>query len=121
MKQGDTVLAIGAPLDETLQGTVTRGIVSANRIVNGYAFIQSDVSINHGNSGGPLLDDKGYVIGLTDLSIQPGENVQIGLNFFTPIKDALDFLSVDLIPAAPEPPPVQKASAPQAGGKVSSR
>jgi S1-C subfamily serine protease len=73
---------------------VTRGIVSANRIVDGFSFIQSDVAVNHGNSGGPLLDESGAVIGLTDWGMQPeGDNSH---NFFTPVGDALDFLGVKL-------------------------
>jgi S1-C subfamily serine protease len=91
---GDTVFAIGTPLDPKLQSTVTRGIVSANRIVDGFSFIQSDVAVNHGNSGGPLLDESGAVIGLTDWGMQPeGDNSH---NFFTPVGDALDFLGVKL-------------------------
>jgi serine protease Do len=123
VQPGETVLAIGAPADEALQNTITRGVVSANRILNGFSFIQSDVTVNHGNSGGPLVDEKGRVVGLTDIGYHPDDNT-IGLNFFIPIKDALDFLSLDLIappPPAAEPPPVQAASAPQAGGKVSAR
>ena len=109
---GEPVLAIGTPKDQGLQNTVTRGVVSANRIFDGFSFIQSDVGVNHGNSGGPLIDDKGYVIGLTDLGRTGDAGDPIGLNFFIPIKDALDFLGVDL--TQPPAPPVQKASAPAA-------
>ena len=110
---GDTVFAIGEPLG--FQNTVTRGVVStSNRIVDGFRFIQSDVVTNHGNSGGPLLDEKGQLVALTDFGIQPGENVQIGQNFFIPIKDALDFLGIDLTTLPSRPPPEQSASAPAA-------
>lgn len=92
---GDTVFAIGAPEDPKLQSTVTRGVVSAaNRIVDGFSFIQSDVTVNPGNSGGPLLDEKGEVLGLTDWKLQSRDNAT-GLNFFTPIGDALAFLSLE--------------------------
>jgi S1-C subfamily serine protease len=91
---GATVFAIGAPEDPKLQSTVTRGVVSAsNRIVDGFSFIQSDVTVNPGNSGGPLLDEKGEVLGLTDWKLQTGDGAT-GLNFFTPIGDALAFLSL---------------------------
>jgi len=91
---GATVFAIGTPLDPKLQSTVTRGIVSANRIIDGFSFIQSDVAVNHGNSGGPLLDENGAVIGLTDWGCQPeGDNSH---NFFVPVGDALDFLALRL-------------------------
>ena len=59
-------MAIGAPLGEEFQGTVVKGIVSANRIQDGFALVQTDMAINHGASGGPVLDDKGYVVGLTE-------------------------------------------------------
>ena len=94
---GDAVFAIGTPLDEKLQGTVTKGIVSANRIIDGFAYIQSDVGVDHGNSGGPLVDDKGRVIGITVIKIAP-DDTQRGLNLFIPIGDALDFLSLKTTP-----------------------
>jgi len=90
---GAAVFAVGTPLDEALQNTVTRGIVSANRFIDGFAFIQSDVGIDHGNSGGPLLDEKGRVIGITVIKIAPDDG-QRGLNLFIPIGDALDFLAL---------------------------
>jgi S1-C subfamily serine protease len=107
VQAGETVLAIGAPLDKELQGTVTRGVVSANRILDGFSFIQSDVMVNHGNSGGPLVDEKGEVVGLTDIGLQPN-GAPAGLNFFVPIGDALDFLGLELAPT-------QAASAARAG------
>lgn len=98
---GDNVFAIGAPHERELQGTVTRGIVSApSRFLDGFNFIQSDVMVNPGNSGGALIDDKGALLGLTVLGLRP-EGLPSGLNFFIPIKDALDFLSLDITPAAP--------------------
>ncbi|MBS0412598.1 MAG: trypsin-like peptidase domain-containing protein [Proteobacteria bacterium] len=97
---GETVFAIGAPLEVQFQGTLTRGIVSANRTINGLAYVQSDVTVNPGNSGGPLLDEKGRVLGLTDLArLQEGAPVTSGINLFTPTRDALDFLG--LKPPAP--------------------
>jgi serine protease Do len=90
---GSAVYAVGTPLDEALQNTVTRGIVSANRFIDGFAYIQSDVSIDHGNSGGPLLDEKGRVIGITVIKIAPDDG-QRNLNLFIPIGDALDFLAL---------------------------
>ncbi|HZZ36624.1 MAG TPA: trypsin-like peptidase domain-containing protein, partial [Caulobacteraceae bacterium] len=84
--------AIGAPTDKAFEGTVTRGIVSAHRTFSGLAFIQSDVAVTHGNSGGPLVDEHGAVIALTDIGWQP-DGVPIGINLFTPVGDALDFLN----------------------------
>jgi S1-C subfamily serine protease len=95
---GVTVFAVGTPLDPKLQSTITKGVVSANRIVDGFSFIQGDVPVTHGNSGGPLLDERGQVVGLTDWGVAP----QAGstLNFFIPIGDALDFLALTPAPAA---------------------
>ena len=92
---GDTVFAIGAPLDTKNQGTVTRGVASANRIMDGFSFIQSDVTINGGNSGGPLLNEKGEVLGICDLSFRERGDVPTGINYFVPIDDALRFLSAE--------------------------
>jgi len=97
VQQGQTVFAIGTPLADRFQNTMTKGIVSAIRTEGGQTFIQSDVMVNHGSSGGPLLDEKGRVIGLT-VSGQFPNGDPIGLNFFIPIDDALKALS--LAPAA---------------------
>jgi S1-C subfamily serine protease len=91
---GDAVFAIGAPLGEKFQSTVTRGIVSANRVFEGLSFIQSDVSVNPGSSGGPLLDDKGVVVGMTEAGYRVG-GAPADINLFTPVGDALDFLSAE--------------------------
>ena len=87
---GATMFAIGSPLGESLAGTFTRGVLSGVRDFNGTRFLQSDVAINHGNSGGPMIDAFGHVVGLADLTI----NQTQGLSFFVPIKDALDRLAV---------------------------
>ena len=93
-RAGDTVFAIGAPLDSALQSTVTRGIVSAIRTVEGQHLIQSDVFINHGSSGGPLLDEKGAVVGISESIYRPNGEAE-SINFFTPIGEALDSLSAE--------------------------
>ncbi len=90
---GQRVYAIGSPLGEKFQGTVSSGVVSADRVFNGLRYIQSDTVVSHGSSGGPLLDETGAVIGITDLGI-PNDG-PAGLNLFTPIGDAMDFLSLE--------------------------
>lgn len=87
LQVGELVVAIGNPLGR-LQGTVTVGVVSAlDRQVNnnGYTMdlIQTDASINNGNSGGPLINSFGEVIGVTNAKIGSGE----GLGFAIPISD----------------------------------
>ncbi len=97
--QGEQVFAIGAPLDPGLQGTLTRGIVSANRLMDGRPFIQSDVAITHGNSGGPLLNEHGEVVGIADLVLADGNGTEVaGLGLFIPIADALRALSLSSAP-----------------------
>ena len=78
---GDWVLAIGNPLG--LGGTVTAGIISArNRNINSGPYdqyIQTDAAINRGNSGGPMFNMKGEVIGInTAIYSQSGGNIGIG-------------------------------------------
>lgn len=95
VRQGETVYAIGTPMETRLQGTLTRGVISASRNLAGYRFIQSDAAVNPGNSGGPLLDESGRVVGMTvsRYASSPEDGVQ-GLNFFIPIDDALRFLAL---------------------------
>jgi len=93
VNQTQRVYAIGSPRGEDFQGTVSSGIVSADRTMNGLRYIQSDTTVSHGSSGGPLLDETGSVIGVTDLGIQ--NDGPAGLNLFIPIGDAMDFLSLE--------------------------
>lgn len=100
VQPGDAVFAIGTPLDKRLQGSLTQGIVSANRILDGYSYIQSDVVVNPGNSGGPLLNVKGEVVGVTVSGVGQ-DKAPRGINFFIPIEDALSFLSLKVSETAP--------------------
>jgi S1-C subfamily serine protease len=61
---GDELFAIGAPTGEELAFSVSRGIASGAPIVEGRKLIQTDASISPGNSGGPLLDAKGRLVGI---------------------------------------------------------
>ena len=63
------------------------------RVIDGQAFIQSDVAVTHGNSGGPLLDEKGAIVGLSVLIYEPG-GVSQNINFFVPIEEALKALAI---------------------------
>lgn len=91
----EEVYAVGSPLDESLAGTVTRGIVSQVKADSyGYRRIQADVSIQPGSSGGPLLDADGTVIGLSQSGLVSGSDHSIGINFFVPIDDALRHLNI---------------------------
>lgn len=90
---GQEVYAIGAPLDKELQNTVTRGIISASRILDGYKYLQSDVSVVPGNSGGPLIDESGRLVGVTVSGIRIN-NASQGINLFIPASEAFDFLAL---------------------------
>ncbi|MDC0426561.1 Do family serine endopeptidase [Pelagibacteraceae bacterium] len=89
---GDWVIAIGNPFG--LGGTVTSGIISArNRDINLTRyddFIQTDASINQGNSGGPLFDLKGDVIGVNTAII--GQGGSVGIGFAIPSNAASDVI-----------------------------
>lgn len=91
---GEDVYAIGSPLGEKFNTSLTRGILSGYRTLNEKRYIQSDVAILPGDSGGPLLDLKGNVIGITVSGL--GARGLAGMNFFIPIHDALDKLNIGL-------------------------
>jgi len=95
---GETVFAIGTPLDKDLAGTLTRGVVSATRVMQGQPFIQSDVAVTHGNSGGPLVDENGQVLGMTVSGRLADDGAAVNINFFIPIDDALRVLALKPAP-----------------------
>lgn len=88
---GAEVTAIGSPLGEELSGTVTRGIVSGHRTIKGKRYIQSDVPVLPGSSGGPLLDKTGRVVGITVAGLGGTR-----INFFIPIQEALVSVGVSV-------------------------
>ncbi len=92
LKPGETVIAIGSPLG-AFRNTVTVGVVSATgRAIDtgrGYVMedlIQTDAAINHGNSGGPLVNLAGEVVGINTLIVRNGGNGDVaeGLGFAIP-------------------------------------
>jgi 2-alkenal reductase len=93
LKPGETVIAIGSPLGD-FKNTVTVGVVSATGRTldtgNGYlmeGLIQTDAAINHGNSGGPLVDLAGQVIGINTAILRSSggsDDVVEGLGFAIP-------------------------------------
>ncbi len=98
LKVTEEVYAIGSPRQKKMAGTVTRGIVSKFRTNrSGMEDIQADVDIQGGNSGGPLLDGKGNLVGISYAGIGPPGKFSSGLNFFIPIMDALRRLNIGFI------------------------
>lgn len=90
LRVGESVVAIGNPLG--FDNSVSAGIVSAlNRNIMESPFddyIQTDAAINHGNSGGPLFDMKGQVVGMNSVIFAPGTyGGSIGLGFAIPSDD----------------------------------
>jgi serine protease Do len=84
---GQTVFAIGNPLG--LERTLSQGVISTtHRSFDGLTYIQTDAAVNPGNSGGPLFNTRGEVVGITNMGILFGE----GLNFAIPARYVKDFL-----------------------------
>ena len=94
LQPGEEVIAIGTPLSTELSSTVTKGIISATSrsvaVESGVTInlIQTDAAINAGNSGGPLVNTKGEVVGINSSKIS-GEAVE-GIGFSIPINDIKD-------------------------------
>ena len=92
---GDWVIAIGNPFG--FGGTVTSGIISSRNRDIGLTryddFIQTDASINVGNSGGPLFNLDGEVIGINTAIIAPGQSGSIGIGFAIPSNPASNVIS----------------------------
>lgn len=103
IKIGNTVFTVGSPMGSTYLGTVTKGILSGkDRLVSTTSsnssnesftvkVLQTDAAISPGNSGGPLVNLAGDVIGITSLKLVNDE-VE-GMGFAIPIEDAMDYVS----------------------------
>jgi Trypsin-like peptidase domain len=78
VRVGEEVIAIGSPLG-VLSNTVTRGIVSAVRRTGETVLIQTDAAVNPGNSGGPLLNRSGQVIGINTMSFTRAQSLSFAV------------------------------------------
>ncbi len=98
-KIAEEVYAIGSPRYKSLSGTVSKGIVSKyQQNPRGLEDIQADVDIHGGNSGGPLLDKNGNVVGISYAGLGDSPSgYSVGLNFFVPIMDALSRLQMEAV------------------------
>lgn len=86
------VYAIGAPFKMALHGSLSKGIVSGYRKDIKGRWLQSDTTVNGGNSGGPLVDAQGRVVGICSWGFT-GDGLT-GLNFFIPIADAFRVMGI---------------------------
>lgn len=89
IRTGDAVCAIGNPLSPDYSLTMTSGIISATSREVSYngavmKLLQTDTSINEGNSGGPLFNDRGQVIGITNMKIVSSFSNIEGIGFAIP-------------------------------------
>ena len=91
-RTGEDVYAMGSPLGEQFASSLTRGVLSGVRTVEQHRWLQSDVRILPGSSGGPLLGAEGFVVGMTSRGIGAG---MAGINLFIPIREAIDTLKID--------------------------
>lgn len=107
LRLGDTTFTVGAPLGDTYSGTVTKGIVSGKDRLVEVSFsgttsdyymkvIQTDAALNPGNSGGPLCNINGEVIGVNSLKLTQEQTSTSsysveGMGFAIPIEDALAY------------------------------
>lgn len=107
LRLGDTTFTVGAPLGDTYSGTVTKGILSGKDRLVEVSFsgttsdyymkvIQTDAALNPGNSGGPLCNINGEVIGVNSLKLTQEQTSTSsysveGMGFAIPIEDALAY------------------------------
>ncbi len=87
VKPGDRIVVIGTALG-VLENTVTTGVISGIRQLEGYQLFQMDAAVSPGNSGGPVVNDRGEVIGVTVAKLKEGES----LNFAVPVNYARGLL-----------------------------
>ncbi len=91
LREGEDVIAVGHPYGYDF--TITRGIVSCKRrLVKGISYIQSDAAINPGSSGGPLINEKGEVIGITTWAVEGSESMGFAIPINT-LRSILDNLN----------------------------
>jgi len=92
---GDEVIAIGNPVSTRLSASVSKGILSSRRELMGMELLQIDAAVNGGNSGGPLFNQSGHLVGVVNAKVQ-GDGAE-GLGFAIPAKNMLEFLAAQKI------------------------
>ncbi|GAB5539188.1 MAG: hypothetical protein Salg2KO_12910 [Salibacteraceae bacterium] len=92
-REGDEVVVIGAPGDRELGQSVSKGIISAKRTIDGVKIIQTDTKISPGNSGSPLINKEGEIIGIINMKMV-GKGIE-GLSFAIDAKYLYSVLGLD--------------------------
>ncbi len=92
---GEPLYVIGTPLDESLHHSVTAGVLSAERVRDGLPFYQTDAAVKPGNSGGPVFDQHGRIVGLTVSGLFTRSGASLDVNLVIPIEAALAALRIE--------------------------
>ena len=95
VRLGEEIYVVGTPLDERLDFSISRGIISARRVLDKRKYYQTDAAINPGNSGGPVFNSSGNVIGITVAGIFTKDGGSKNINYVIPILDALAALEIE--------------------------
>ena len=126
VKTGNSVYAVGSPLG--MESSLSQGIVSnPSRTIDGNDFIQANIAINSGNSGGPLFNASAQVVGVNSMKLSEAE----GIGFAIPSSTVVNYLQSNNVPVATVTPTKESKSAgkpdanekpapiqPEIGGKV---
>ena len=92
---GSDVFAIGTPADKELGQSITKGIISARRKIEGHTLLQTDVSINGGNSGGALVARTGQLLGIVNAKLV-GRGIE-GIGFAIPAEQVTEALQLKFV------------------------
>ncbi len=92
---GETIYVVGTPLDEQLDFSISKGIISAKRELESLDYLQTDAAVNPGNSGGPVFNEYGNVIGITVSGYVTRGGGSTNINNLIPIKDVLQKLNIN--------------------------
>jgi len=91
LRRGDIVFAVGCPMG--ICGTITQGrVANLGVTVGDVGLIMMDLTITHGSSGGPLLNESGYVVGITSAGLKAGEEGTSGFSLAVPVNEAIPLL-----------------------------
>ncbi len=91
---GEDAWVIGTPGFAELGQSVSRGVISGKRIIQEKEYLQTDASVNPGNSGGPLLDAKGRIVGIVNAKVIASG--MEGLGFAIPVWTIVERLKIEM-------------------------